>query len=922
MKKLFAILACLTLVGAASFAAGVTRFANFERDGVPVLVPAVRNYDARDGVFALPDRLTVAVPEGEELIVEQLAGEMARFGKTAERSENAAVRFELAQEDVPEHSQGYTIAINGNGITVKSKSADGLYFGAQTLRNLLRNAAAPELKCCVVTDWPDLDRRGYFFSMAGRTGQSLPDLKKMLDAISQLKINWIMLDLGHAFPFKNNPLTKRPNALTEDEVRTIIRWCRERHIEITPTIQFWSHAKWMTYHPDWDNMKEGEPARLWVSQPCPECPEPYELLRMSVNEHIDLFEPRALFLMMDEFYLGPFNKCPKCRGKNTFEQFAKIVKFGENLCLERGVTPMVCHDSFLDYNFLGWNFGTKLRKRLNPKTRVVFWDYGDRIDEQMMVKFRKFGLVGHSVNGKPLNVINMARLVKKYGGRESTMVYWYYSNGGMISDLKNETPESLGGFVIGADALWKSDGRYYGDYDYDAALEMMRIMYPERVTARPAPGEATPVPLDAYFNAELSGTDGKFPRFEDDAATEGLKRELAALPERFELATSPGGRYYALRLTGEKRNGGRHAAMIGLGNVRAKAFSFLVTTSRPDDGLAYAGARFYGNKRFAHPPTAAFDLCYADGTKVRALLRYRESITDWNRAFSGTNMRFAVRGIDANGRYYSFGIFDLVNPHPEKPIKGIFFGATKLEGLSPALLAVSAYGADKPFPRAPKFTPAMLKKRGGVIDHPQNECVIVADFEHGMGGVEVFAPPSIKAKMRVAIVDDPTAPTPGKVLKITIPPGEYKGRSADLGFLRISVDIKDYTVPPDAGGITSDIKLCLRGCGGFSHANDYIIESYSPEVRNPRFRSQRIFGPFGYAQLEGKWQRISLPFSLSRFKGSPNLGDVTATRYRRLSFFFKRIDDTVEIYVDNIGNLKQGFSAAPWWSTDSEADPL
>ena len=929
MKKLFANLCTLAFISAVA-AAEVIQIENFAHSHTPVLIPAVQKHVPYLGVVELPDVLTVSVPKGEELIVEQLAGEMKRFGRTAKAAdENAYVRFELTEDGVPENPQGYTLDVylQRKGITIRSRSTDGLYFGAQTLRNMLRNAPIPkgenpQLELCRITDWPDFDRRGYFFSMAGRTRQSLPNLKKMLDAFSQLKINWIMLDLGHSFPFKNNPLTLRENSLTEDDVRTIIKWCKERHIEITPTIQFWSHAQWMTYHPDWDKMKEGEPARRWVSQPCPECKEPYELLRMSVNEHIDLFKPRALFLMMDEFYLGPFNKCPKCKGKNTFEQFARIVKFGEDLCLERGVTPLVCHDSFLDYPFLGWNFGTKLLKRLNPKTRVVFWDYGDRINEEIMVKFREHGIIGHSVNGKPLNVINMARLVKKHGGRESTMVYWYYSNGGLIADLKHETPESLGGLVIGADALWKFDDRYYGSYAYDAVLEMMRLLHPERVRDRLTMGVGTPIPLDAYFNTELSGTKGKFPRFANDDQTEALKKALAESAEQFELVTAPGGRYYAVRLTGDKKNGGRHAVMIKLDDVKAKAFSFLLTSSRPYDGLAFAGARFYGTKRFTHPVVGAIDLCYSDGTKVRTLLRYRESITDWNRAFSGTDMRFAVRGVDADKRYYSFGVFDLVNPHPEKPIRGILFSSAKQEGLSPALLAASAYGADKSFARGKKFAPAMLKGRPPVIDLPRNGCEIVADFENGMGDVEVFTPPSIKAKMKVAVINDPTAPTPGKVLKITIPPGEYRGRSADLGYLRVSVDIKGYAVPAGTGGITSDVKLCLNGGTGFSHANDYVIESWSPEVRNPKFRSQRIFGPFGYAQLEGIWQRISLPFNLSRFKGSPNLGDVTKTQYRRLSFFFKRIDAPAEIYVDNIGNLKKGFSDAPPWTIEQEADPL
>ena len=923
MKKHLTSIAALILTTAV-FASEIMTFVNFYGiGGNPVLVPGVQKCVTALEYVGLPDPLTVSVPAGEELIVEQLASEMKRFGMTAKATnENAYLRFELTEEGVPENPQGYTLGIHNTGVTIKSKSTDGLYFGAQTLRNLLRNASKPELKVCDITDWPDFDRRGYFFSVAGRSGQSLPVIKKLLDTITQLKINWIMVDFGHSFPFKDNPLTLREKALTREEALQILEWCRERHIELTPTIQFWSHAQWMTYHPDWDKMKEGEPARRWLSQPCPECEEPYELLRMSVNEHIDLFKPRALFLMMDEFYLGPFNKCPKCKGKNTFEQFAKIVKFGEKLCFDRGVIPLVCHDSFKNYNFLGWTFGEKLLERLDPRTQIVYWNYNDNITAEEMKPFSRFHLIGHSVNGKPFNVINSARYVKANGGNESTMVYWYYSMGGMMSDLKGETPESLGGFVIGADALWKFDDRYYGSYPYDAVLEMMRIMHPELVKARPDMGEAVPIPLDAYFNAELSGTKGKFPRFATDEQTAELKDALAALPEHFELATAPGGKYYAVRLTGDKKDGGRHAAMLRLDNVKVKAFSFLVTTSRPDDGLAFTGARFYGAKRFNHPDVAAFDLCYADGTKERAMLRYRESITDWNRVFSGTDMRFAVRGLDADKRYYSFGIFDLENPHPDKPITGIFFGSTKLEGLSPALLAISARGADKEFVRGEKFTPAMLKKRGGVIDHPKRSAEIVADFENGMGGVEVTAPPSVKEKMKVEIVDDPEAPTPGKVLKITVPPGKYRGRAADLGYLRISVDIKNYTISTDAGGITSDLRLDLNGCTGFSHANDYIIESFSPEVEKPRFRSQRLFGDFGFAQLEGKWQRLTLPFWLSRFRSTHQLEDVTQTRYRRLSFFFKDIDAPVEIRVDNIGNLKKGFSVAPVWGADREGEPL
>ena len=921
MKK-SCLIALLMTIAATVLTAEVMTFANFEKNGVPVLIPAVQKYESREGIFHLPNTLTVALPAGEELVLEQLAQELRRFGKTAAAAENAQCRFVLAEDGVPEQSEGYLLTVDSDGITVKSRTTAGLYYGAQTLRNMLCNAAAPELKACTVADWPDFVRRGYFFSMAGRSGQSMPLLKKMLDTISRLKVNWIMIDFGQSFPFEDNPLTLRNKALTREEARQILQWCRERHIELTPTIQVWSHAQWMTYHPDWNKMKEGEPSRRWLSQPCPECAEAYELIRKSVNEHIDLFQPRAIFMMMDEFYLGPFNKCPKCKGKNTFEQFAKIVKFGEDLCFARGVTPLVCHDSFRNYDFLGWTFGEKLLERLDPKTQIVYWNYNDDITAAEMKPFKRHKLIGHSVNGKPLNVINTARCIKENGGDESTMVYWYYSAGGMIPDIKGETPESLGGFVIGADALWKFDDNYYGKYGYDAVTEMMRLLQPEQVKVRPGMAAATPLPLDDAVNAELSATRGKFPRFASDEQTAELKQALRALPERFELLTAPGGKYYAVRVTGDKKNGGRHGVMLKIGNVKIKDLSFLLTASRPDDGLAYAGARFYGAKRFAHPVVGAIDFHYADGTKSRTYLRYRESVTDWNRPFGGSDMRFAVRGTDADGKYYSFGIFDLANPHPEKPVKGILFSSAKTDGISLALLAASARGTDKPFVRGKAFAPADLKRRAGVIDHEFTGYGIIADFENGMAPTEVTAPDSVKKKMRVSIIDDPTAPTPGKVLKIAIPPGEYKGRAADQGYLRISVDIKDYMVAKDAGAIVSDIRMCLHGGKGFSHANDYIIESYDPAVKDPRFRSQRIFGTFGYAFVDGVWQRITLPFNLPHFKSNRMLKDVTDTRFRRVSFFFRKIDAPVEIYVDNIGNAKKGFSVAPPWSVKQESDPL
>ena len=919
MKRLIPVFAAL--LAAVALRAEVATFANFERNGVPVLIPEVQKYEARTGVFALPDKLTVAVPAGEELIVEELADDMKRFGGTAAPGDGAAaVRFELAQKGVPEHAEGYTLTVTETGVTVKSRTTDGLFRGAQTLRNLLRNAAAPELKCCLVTDWPDLDLRSYTFNLREIPARDLPTVKKAIDTLARLKINTIFVSLEEGFPYRGNPFAGRAkNPYTEAEVRDLAEFCRRRHIRVIPTVQVYSHAYWMTFHPDWDKMKEGKPKIPWYSTPCPQNEAARELTARVLNEQIDMFKPTHFYVCLDEIYFGPRGVCPRCRGKDQKALLADYLRFVESVLDKRGVKMIVCQDSFVNNGM--WPLGNWFRSQLRPSTVIRWWNYNDVLPEREFALFRDFEVMGNAVCGKPFNVGNMVRLVRKYGKRGCNLTYWYYSDCGVFAKLKNETPESRGGVVIGADYLWKARDVFYGDLGYDAAFEMMRLTHPELVAARPGMGEATPLPLDASFNAELSGTKGKFPRFDSDAQTEALKRALAGLPERFRLVTSPGGRYYAVRLTGDKKDGGRHAVMIPVGGRKMKMLSFLLTCSRSYDEMAYIGARFYGKKRWTYPPVGAIDLCYADGTTARTYLKYRESVTDWNRAFSGNAMRFAARGVDADRKYYTFGIFDLVNPHPEKPVKSIMFSSAKTEGVSLALFAVSARGVDRPFAVPRPFTPDQLAKRRGVTDGAGPKPVILADFEDGMGPVQVAVTGSMRNAMEIGIVDDPTAPTPGKVLRIFIPAGEYTGHQADGRFLRVDVTIPRLKVTPDMGARTADIRLSLNGGKGFSHAQDYLT-LVRPGRRN-LFRNRILYGTFGYAPLEGRWQRMTMPFwMIKKHGGNQWLKDPYLANRRTISFFFRKIDAPVEIRIDNIGFAPKGVSSAPWWRVGEEGDPL
>ena len=644
------IIAGLGILAAASLSAAVLDFQNFERDGRPVLIPAVHKYEARGGVCKLPEKFTVAVPAGEELIAEQLGNDLKRFKIAVAADKAAFCRFVVTKEGVPDNDEGYALTVENNGITVSSRTAAGVFYGAQTLRNLLRNAATPELKCCRIDDWPDFANRGYSLNLRDIPVTMMPEIKRTMDALASMRINRVIVGFGEAFPYRNNPFTKRRFTYPAEALREIVDYCHARHIEVVPSLQIWSHALWMTFHPDWDKMREGEPNKPWNNAICPLNEQAREVTRMAIEEQIEFLKPPMFSVAWDEICLCPFHVCPRCKKEDPKKLLADYLAFIKGILDKHGVRMLVDQDSFL--TSARWQYGDWFRTQLPKNACIDWWSYRDKLDEKNMATFKNFQLIGVALSGKPFNVWNMAKLVRKYGGNGCRITRWYYTRNALLADFDEETPDSLGGFVNGADYLWHLRDTRYPWLGYDGAFELTRLIRPGAQVARPRVGTAEPFPLDHVVNAELSAS-GEFPRFDSDKQVQELQAAFAKLPERFRLLSSPGGKYYALRLGGAPGSG-RYAARFDFRNRKARELSFLLTCSRPWNMMAYHGYR-YGVKRFKYEPAVRISVEYEDGDTLVRELAYRRDVTDWNRPFGGTGMRFAVRGVDADKNYYSFG---------------------------------------------------------------------------------------------------------------------------------------------------------------------------------------------------------------------------------------------------------------------------
>lgn len=169
--------------------------------------------------------------------------------------------------------EGYHLNITLDNITVTAPGVPGLFYGAQTLRQLLPsqveslthvNGTEWTAPCVTISDTPRFAWRGYMQDVS-RTFYSMDVLKKYMDVMSLYKMNVLHLhltdDQGWRIEIKKYPkLTssqttvfapvhkepeKRSGFYTQEQIKDLVRYATERNITLIPEIDVPGHS-WAT----------------------------------------------------------------------------------------------------------------------------------------------------------------------------------------------------------------------------------------------------------------------------------------------------------------------------------------------------------------------------------------------------------------------------------------------------------------------------------------------------------------------------------------------------------------------------------------------------------------------------------------------------------------------------------------------------
>ncbi len=139
------------------------------------------------------------------------------------------------------HKEGYTLAIDDEGVRITGGSPAGLHYGIQTLRQIIRQEGCV-LPWLTIEDQPDLSARGLFYDVTRGRIPTMDFLKNLAQKCSFYKLNQLHLYIEHCFLFDGlSEVWRDDTPLTAGDILELDAYCRGLHVELVPSVVSLGH---------------------------------------------------------------------------------------------------------------------------------------------------------------------------------------------------------------------------------------------------------------------------------------------------------------------------------------------------------------------------------------------------------------------------------------------------------------------------------------------------------------------------------------------------------------------------------------------------------------------------------------------------------------------------------------------------------
>lgn len=333
-----------------------------------LIIPRPMQLEPLPGQFVLTPEVRIGIPPGadedvrfagrvlREAVLSATGLELALLEETADANGGAssapAGGILLTTSDAPAGlgNEGYELTVAPGGVLLRAASGRGLFYGVQTLRQLLSPPpAAPALPALRVTDRPRYAWRGFMLDCS-RHFMDKAFVRRVLDLMAFHKLNvfhWHLIDNnGWRMEVASYPKLIETGAwrgpvgdryggyYTKDDIREIVACAAERHITVVPEFEMPGHSDAaLACYPELTC--SGEPWRFpegplpddhlqWFARSgrrpfCAGRDEVFAFHEAVFDEALELFPSPVWHVGGDERPQGVWETCPRCQARMKAE---------------------------------------------------------------------------------------------------------------------------------------------------------------------------------------------------------------------------------------------------------------------------------------------------------------------------------------------------------------------------------------------------------------------------------------------------------------------------------------------------------------------------------------------------------------------------------------------------------------------------
>ncbi len=279
----------------------------------------------------------------------------------------------------PSSRESYKIKITPATIHITAKSSAGLFYGVQTIRQMIEGsgdkAILPEVE---IEDWPSLVYRGFMMDMSHSQFPRIDEIKNQIDFLARWKANQYLFYSEASIELDGYPLLMADARFTKGQVKEIIEYARARHIDVIPNMELYGHLHDLFRLEHYSDMSVVPHGGEFI----PDDPRVRPLLEDWITQIAKLFPSPFFHIGFDETWLLEYEA--RKRDKTPEELYLTMLKQTTDIVEKQGKRALVWADMLQKY--------PSIIPEVSPKIIAVPWHYNpldDKRYEQLLSPFTR-----------------------------------------------------------------------------------------------------------------------------------------------------------------------------------------------------------------------------------------------------------------------------------------------------------------------------------------------------------------------------------------------------------------------------------------------------------------------------------------------------------------------------------------------------